>query len=93
MWAGSSPTVPSSEVMAPGSRAARPSRTCFGSARSSTATARSYLTIFQAVPELPLQPIAAGRYRDRFERRNGKWRFAERRITVHMIGNVGHHLH
>ncbi|MFG2356990.1 nuclear transport factor 2 family protein [Streptomyces sp. NPDC048521] len=60
--------------------------------RAATATARSYLTIFQQVPELPLQPIAAGRYRDRFVRQDGTWRFAERRIDIHMVGNVSHHL-
>jgi hypothetical protein len=43
-----------------------------------TASARSYVTIFQALPDLPLQVIAAGRYRDRFERRDGRWRFGER---------------
>ncbi|MFE9606970.1 nuclear transport factor 2 family protein [Streptomyces sp. NPDC006012] len=60
--------------------------------QAGTATARSYLTIFQAVDGLPLQPIAAGRYQDRFVRRDGTWRFAQRRITLHMVGNLGHHL-
>ena len=32
------------------------------------AAARSYFTVLQAVPGLPLQPILAGRYRDRFQR-------------------------
>ncbi|CAM5465366.1 Nuclear transport factor 2 family protein OS=Streptomyces rimosus subsp. rimosus (strain ATCC/ DSM 40260 / JCM 4667 / NRRL 2234) OX=1265868 GN=SRIM_026395 PE=4 SV=1 [Streptomyces rimosus subsp. rimosus] len=44
--------------------------------RGGYADARSYVTVFQALPELPLQAIAAGRYRDRFERRGGRWRFA-----------------
>ncbi|MFF4753034.1 nuclear transport factor 2 family protein [Streptomyces sp. NPDC002514] len=60
--------------------------------QADTATARSYLTIFQAVDGLPLQPIAAGRYRDHFARRDGTWRFAQRRITIHMVGNVSRHL-
>jgi hypothetical protein len=60
--------------------------------REGTATARSYVTIFQAVPGLPLQPIAAGRYRDRFECRDGRWRFAERRADIHLIGDVSRHL-
>ncbi|MEU8544050.1 nuclear transport factor 2 family protein [Streptomyces sp. NPDC048717] len=35
--------------------------------RTDTAVARSYVTVLQALPDLPLQTIAAGRYRDRFE--------------------------
>ncbi|WP_151475925.1 nuclear transport factor 2 family protein [Streptomyces albicerus] len=57
-----------------------------------TATARSYVTIFQALPELPLQPIAAGRYRDCFARREGQWRFVERRVRIHLVGDVSRHL-
>jgi hypothetical protein len=57
-----------------------------------TATARSYFTVFQAAPGLSLQPIVAGRYRDRFERRDGRWRFVERRFTTDLIGDVSRHL-
>ncbi|MGR6968350.1 nuclear transport factor 2 family protein [Streptomyces cynarae] len=57
-----------------------------------TATARSYVTVFQALPELPLQPIAAGRYSDRFARRDGQWRFVERRVRIHLVGDVSRHL-
>ncbi|MFB7166645.1 nuclear transport factor 2 family protein [Streptomyces sp. NPDC056242] len=57
-----------------------------------TATGRSYVTIFQAVDGLPLQPIAAGRYRDRFVREDGQWRFAERLITIHLVGDISHHM-
>ncbi|MFJ4800708.1 nuclear transport factor 2 family protein [Streptomyces murinus] len=42
---------------------------------SGVATARSCVMVFQALPELPLQVIAAGRYEDRFERRGGRWEF------------------
>nr|WP_244320453.1 MULTISPECIES: nuclear transport factor 2 family protein [Streptomyces] len=59
---------------------------------SGVATARSWVTVFQALPELPLQPIAAGRYRDRFERGGGRWRFVERRVRVHLVGDVSGHL-
>jgi uncharacterized protein (TIGR02246 family) len=58
-----------------------------------TATARSCVTVLQALPELPLQPIAAGRYQDRFERRDGQWRFTERRVRIRLVGDVSHHLH
>ncbi|WP_019927590.1 nuclear transport factor 2 family protein [Nocardia sp. BMG111209] len=57
-----------------------------------TATARSYVTVFQALPDLPLQPIAAGRYQDRFEYHDGTWRFAERRVQINLTGDLRHHL-
>jgi 3-phenylpropionate/cinnamic acid dioxygenase small subunit len=57
-----------------------------------TAASRSYFTALQALPDLPLQPIASGRYHDRFERRNGQWGFAERRVRVDLLGDVSHHL-
>lgn len=56
------------------------------------ATARSSVTVFQAVNDLPLQPIAAGRYRDRFERHDGRSHFAERQTDVRLIGDVSRHL-
>ena len=40
------------------------------------ASAESCYTILQGPPALPLQPIAAGRYIDRFERVDGRWRFS-----------------
>jgi 3-phenylpropionate/cinnamic acid dioxygenase small subunit len=57
-----------------------------------TAVSRSYFTALQSLPDLPLQPIASGRYHDRFERRDGQWRFAERRVRVDLTGDVSHHL-
>jgi uncharacterized protein (TIGR02246 family) len=59
---------------------------------SGTAVAHSYVTVFQALPELPLQPIVAGRYRDVFERRDETWRFVERRFTTDLVGDVSRHL-
>jgi hypothetical protein len=59
---------------------------------SGTATARSYFTVLQAVAGLPLQPIVAGRFHDRFERVAGTWRFAERRFAVDLVGDVSLHL-
>ncbi|HEY2239071.1 MAG TPA: nuclear transport factor 2 family protein [Streptosporangiaceae bacterium] len=59
-----------------------------GSARS-----RSYFTVFQSLPEFPLQPIAAGRYRDRFTRDgDGGWRFAERAVSTDFTGDTRHHV-
>jgi len=56
------------------------------------ATARSYFTVLQARPDLPLQPILAGRYHDRFERAHGRWRFADRQIIPDLIGDLSRHL-
>ncbi|MGW4078069.1 nuclear transport factor 2 family protein [Streptomyces asiaticus] len=61
--------------------------------QANAAVSRSYVTVFQALPDLPLQPIAAGRYHDRFERRDGQWRFAERRVRINLIGDVSRHAH
>lgn len=57
-----------------------------------TAVSHSYVTVFQALPDLPMQPIVAGRYRDVFQRRQGVWRFAERRFTTDLVGDVSRHL-
>jgi 3-phenylpropionate/cinnamic acid dioxygenase small subunit len=58
-----------------------------------TATARSYFTVFQAVPgKLGLQPVVAGRYRDGFARVDGAWRFATRHMIVDLIGDLSQHL-
>ncbi|NEA41428.1 nuclear transport factor 2 family protein [Streptomyces sp. SID11385] len=56
------------------------------------ARARSAVTVFQALPDFPLQAVAAGRYEDRLVRRGGRWLFAERRVRVHLVGDVSHHL-
>ncbi|MHA6760703.1 nuclear transport factor 2 family protein [Streptacidiphilus sp. PAMC 29251] len=57
-----------------------------------TAVSRAYFTALQALPDLPLQPIAGGRYHDRFERHDGTWRFVERRVQVRLVGDLSHHL-
>ena len=57
-----------------------------------SAEARSYFTVLQGLPDFPLQPIVAGRYEDRFERAGGRWRFAERRMFVELVGDVSRHL-
>ena len=48
--------------------------------------------VFQAAADLALQPIIAGRYRDRFEQVDGGWRFAERCFYVDQVGDLSHHL-
>lgn len=59
---------------------------------SPVASARSYFTVFQARPELPLQAIIAGRYHDRFEKVDHAWRFTERLILVDLLGDLRFHL-
>lgn len=56
------------------------------------ATCRSRYLVLQATATLPLQPIIAGRYFDRFERAEGAWRFAERRIQIDLVGDLSEHL-
>jgi hypothetical protein len=58
-----------------------------------SATAGAYYTVLQAVPgALALQPVIAGRYRDRFEQVDGVWRFTGRHIFVDLVGDLGHHM-
>ena len=59
---------------------------------SGTASARSYFTVLQATPALPLQPILAGRYHDRFARDGDVWRFRERVIHLDLVGDLREHL-
>jgi len=58
-----------------------------------SATSRSYFTVFQAVPgELSLQPVIAGRYRDSFENIDGRWRFSAMHVIVDLVGDLSAHL-
>jgi 3-phenylpropionate/cinnamic acid dioxygenase small subunit len=56
------------------------------------ATARSAFVVFQQTPNVPLQPIVTGRYRDAFTRVDGRWRFTHRHIVVDHVGDVRDHL-
>jgi 3-phenylpropionate/cinnamic acid dioxygenase small subunit len=57
-----------------------------------SATARSTFLVVQQTARLPLQPIAAGSYRDRFAFEDGVWRFAEREILLDLVGDLSEHL-
>lgn len=57
-----------------------------------TATCQANYTVFQATAELPLQPIITGRYEDRFERVDGRWRYTEKKYFVGLAGDLSHHL-
>ena len=56
-----------------------------------TATCRSVYVVYQQTDALPLQPIITGRYRDRFERVDGTWRFCERIFGVDLTGDLSQH--
>jgi 3-phenylpropionate/cinnamic acid dioxygenase small subunit len=60
--------------------------------QAGTAVSRAYFTALQAAPGLALRPIVSGRYHDRFEQTDGKWRFVERRVRTDLVGNVSRHL-
>jgi hypothetical protein len=57
-----------------------------------TATCRSTFTAYQSLPDLPLQPIAIGRYNDTFTQSNSTWHFTTREVHVDLPGNLTHHL-
>jgi 3-phenylpropionate/cinnamic acid dioxygenase small subunit len=63
-----------------------------------TATARSYYTVLQATPDLPLQVICAGRYHDEFAKDSmsgdwGGWHFTARDYSMlDMMGNMSAHM-
>ena len=57
-----------------------------------TATSRSYYSVLQARPGLPLQVIIAGRYHDAFAQVDGRWRFTDRMVFSDLVGDLSHHL-
>ena len=56
-----------------------------------TATARSYVTIYQATPTFPLQVIYVGQYLDDLVRVDGTWWFAQRTAVPHLVGDLSAH--
>jgi 3-phenylpropionate/cinnamic acid dioxygenase small subunit len=57
-----------------------------------TARSRSYYSVTQATPDLPLQVIVTGHYKDTFHRLDGVWWFDSRIMFVDQVGDVSHHL-
>jgi 3-phenylpropionate/cinnamic acid dioxygenase small subunit len=58
-----------------------------------TASCRSYYAVLQQTDGMGLQTIVTGRYHDRFERVDGRWRFSYRDLTlIDMVGDVSRHL-
>ena len=58
-----------------------------------TATSHSYVTVMQAVADLPLQAVAVSVHRDTFAKVDGAWRFVERRDRQALVGDLSHHMH
>ena len=52
----------------------------------------SYYTVFQQLPDFPLQPIIAGVYFDEFYRTEDEWFFKVRSIKVSLLGDTSRHL-
>lgn len=60
---------------------------------TNAAHSHSYFTVFQSLPDFPLQPICAGSYHDCFQKTGaGEWIFVERREVVDQLGDLSRHL-
>ena len=57
-----------------------------------TARSTSYYCVTQATPDLPLQLIVTGHYKDTFQRLDGVWWFDSRIMFVDQLGDVSQHL-
>jgi hypothetical protein len=58
-----------------------------------SAKVRSRFTVFQALPDFPLQPIITGHYADTFAySEEDGWYFTERRMRPVLLGDLSHHL-
>ncbi len=57
-----------------------------------SATCRSYFTVLQQTPDLPLQIIITGRYHDRFARSEAGWHFVARHMFLDHFGDLSQHL-
>jgi hypothetical protein len=56
-----------------------------------TASAVSYVTVFQAAPSFPLQAIFVGSYHDKFHKIDGKWWFKSRQVEPFLVGELSKH--
>ena len=60
--------------------------------KSSNVRADSCYLVLQATPDLPLQPIVAGRYTDLFAFEDGTWHYIEKFIYIDLVGDIREHL-
>lgn len=56
-----------------------------------TATARCYVTIYQATPTFALQVIFVGQYLDDLAKIEGTWWFKQRVAVPHLVGDLSAH--
>ena len=56
------------------------------------ASGKTNYIVLQQTDELALQPIIAGHYEHRFEKRGRNWRITEKRFFVDQVGDLSHHL-
>jgi hypothetical protein len=56
------------------------------------ARAESYVVVFQQTEKLPLQPVIAGTYFDRFARVDGQWRLVGRMEDMELVGDLSEHV-
>ncbi|BDB41437.1 MULTISPECIES: nuclear transport factor 2 family protein [Mycobacterium] len=57
-----------------------------------TARSTSYYCVTQATPDLPLQVIVTGHYKDTFQRIDGVWWFDSRTMFIDQVGDLSRHL-
>jgi 3-phenylpropionate/cinnamic acid dioxygenase small subunit len=57
-----------------------------------TAQGSAYYAVAQATPDLPLQIIITGHYKDTFRRIEGTWWFDTRIMFIDQVGDTSHHL-
>jgi 3-phenylpropionate/cinnamic acid dioxygenase small subunit len=57
-----------------------------------TASGSAYYCVTQATPDLPLQIIVTGHYKDSFHRIDGTWWFDTRIMFIDQVGDTSHHL-
>ena len=57
-----------------------------------TATAQSYITVFQQTTDFPLQPIFCGHYFDEFKIIDGVWCFTSRIVRHGLVGDTRYHM-
>lgn len=60
--------------------------------RDTSATCRSSFLLTQKVPDGELVLVAAGRYHDKLNVRNGRWTFTERTFYLDQEGDMSKHL-
>ncbi len=58
-----------------------------------TATARSYIVLFQVLSDFALRPIIQGRYEDVFFQEDGVWHFRERMVLLDGVADVSQHVY